>query len=38
MINLEGERIIIQRISEEIWDDCTDFLPDNFEKILNKNH
>ena len=34
IINLEGEKIIIQRISEDIWDKCSDFLPDNFEKIL----
>jgi len=34
IINLEGERIIIQRISEDIWDNCHDFLPDNFEKIM----
>lgn len=33
-IHLEGERIIIQRVNEAIWDKCHDFLPDNFEKIL----
>lgn len=37
MIHLEGDRIIIQRISEDVWDQCTDFLPDNFEKILANN-
>ena len=34
MIHLEGERIIVQRLSEDVWDKCTDFLPENFEKIL----
>ena len=35
IIHLEGERIIIQRISEDVWDKCTDFLPENYEKILD---
>ncbi|MHA1379472.1 MAG: AbrB/MazE/SpoVT family DNA-binding domain-containing protein [Candidatus Helarchaeota archaeon] len=35
-IHLEGEKIIIQKLSDEIWEDCGDFLPDNFEKILDK--
>lgn len=33
-IHLEGERMIIQRVNEAIWDECNDFLPENFEKIL----
>ena len=33
-IHLEGERIIIQRVDESVWDKCTDFLPENFEKTL----
>lgn len=33
-IRLEGDKIIVQRISDDVWDDCTDFLPENFEKIL----
>ncbi|MHA1649025.1 MAG: AbrB/MazE/SpoVT family DNA-binding domain-containing protein [Candidatus Helarchaeota archaeon] len=35
-IHLEGDKIIIQKISDEIWEDCSDFLPDNFEKILKE--
>ena len=33
-IHLEGEKIIIQRFSDDIWNECTDFLPVNFDKIL----
>ena len=33
-IHLEGEKIIIQRFSEDIWNECTDFLPENFDKIV----
>ena len=33
-IRLEGDKIIVQRILDDVWDDCTDFLPENFEKIL----
>lgn len=35
-IHLEGNKIIIQKILDEIWEDCGDFLPDNFDKVLKK--
>jgi len=34
IIHLEGDKIVITRFSEEIWENCTDFLPENFDKIL----
>jgi AbrB family looped-hinge helix DNA binding protein len=33
-IRLEGDKIIVQRISDTVWENCTDFLPENFDKIL----
>jgi len=33
-IHLEGDRIIIQRVDESVWDKCTGFLPEKFEKTL----
>jgi len=31
---IEGNKIVIEKTDEEVWKDCTDFLPDDFEKIL----
>jgi AbrB family looped-hinge helix DNA binding protein len=31
---VEGNKIIIEKANEEAWIGCTDFLPDDFEKIL----
>jgi AbrB family looped-hinge helix DNA binding protein len=31
---VEGNKIVIEKPNEEAWKDCTDFLPEDFEKIL----
>jgi len=31
---VEGNKIVIEKADEEVWKDCTDFLPDDFGKIL----
>lgn len=31
---VEGNKIIIEKANEEVWTDCTDFLPEDFEKTL----
>ena len=31
---VEGNKIVIEKANEEAWKDCTDFLPEDFEKIL----
>lgn len=31
---VEG-KIVIEKANEEAWKDCTDFLPEDFEKTLN---
>ena len=33
-IRLEGDKIIVQRISDKVWENCTDFLAENFTKTL----
>jgi len=35
-IRTELGKVIIEKIENDIWDDCSDFLPENFEKILQK--
>lgn len=30
---VEGKKILIEKANEEVWKNCTDFLPDNFEKL-----
>lgn len=35
MTVVEGNRIVIEKASEDAWKDCTDFLPEDFEKVLN---
>jgi len=35
---VEGDKIIIEKANQEIWHDCTDFLPDDFEKVLASLH
>ena len=30
---VEGNKIVIEKANEEVWKDCTDFLPEDFEKI-----
>ncbi len=31
---VEGNKIVIEKPSEEAWKDCSDFLPEDFDKIL----
>jgi AbrB family looped-hinge helix DNA binding protein len=31
---VEGKKIVIEKANEEVWKDCTDFLPADFEKLL----
>jgi AbrB family looped-hinge helix DNA binding protein len=31
---VEGNKIVIEKANEEVWKDCTDFLPEDFEKVL----
>jgi AbrB family looped-hinge helix DNA binding protein len=31
---VEGKKILIEKANEEVWKECTDFLPENFEKLL----
>jgi AbrB family looped-hinge helix DNA binding protein len=31
---VDGNKIVIEKIDQEAWIDCTDFLPEDFEKIL----
>ena len=31
---VEGNKIVIEKANEDAWKDCTDFLPEDFEKIL----
>jgi AbrB family looped-hinge helix DNA binding protein len=31
---VEGDKIVIEKADKEVWKDCTDFLPEDFEKVL----
>jgi AbrB family looped-hinge helix DNA binding protein len=31
---VEGNKIMIEKTDREVWRDCTDFLPEDFEKML----
>ncbi len=31
---VDGDKIMIEKANQEAWKDCTDFLPEDFEKIL----
>lgn len=35
-MRVEGDKIVIQKVDEDVWSDCTDFLPEHFEKVLTK--
>ena len=35
-IRTELGKIVIEKIENDIWDDCSDFLPKNFEKTLKE--
>ena len=32
---VEGNKIVIEKSDKEVWKDCTDFLPEDFEKVLS---
>ena len=31
---VDGDKIVIEKTDSEVWRDCTDFLPEDFEKVL----
>lgn len=31
---VDGNKILIEKTDKEVWRDCTDFLPEDFEKVL----
>ncbi|MCL1969993.1 MAG: AbrB/MazE/SpoVT family DNA-binding domain-containing protein [Candidatus Bathyarchaeota archaeon] len=31
---VEGNKIVIEKADTQVWEDCTDFLPEDFEKTL----
>ena len=31
---VEGNKIVIEKANEEVWKDCIDFIPEDFDKIL----
>ena len=35
---VEGNKIMIEKTTPEAWKECTDFLPVDFEKLLNSLH
>ena len=35
-MRVEGREVVIEKVAEEVWSDCTDFLVDDFEKVLVK--
>jgi hypothetical protein len=35
-MHVEGQRIIIEPTSNDVWEACTDFLPENFDEIQKK--
>jgi AbrB family looped-hinge helix DNA binding protein len=32
---VEGDKILIEKPNDDVWKDCSDFLPENYEKILS---
>lgn len=35
-MRVEADRIVVQKVEEDVWSDCTDFLPEDFAKVLTK--
>jgi len=33
-MRVDGKKIVIEKADEEAWKDCTDFLPEDFEKLM----
>jgi len=36
IMRIEGEKIIVEKVREDVWLDPTGFLPRDFERILKK--
>ena len=34
-IRVEGNKLVIEKVDAEVWSDCSDFLPEDFEKLLH---
>ena len=32
-MRVEGNKLVIEKIDDNVWTNCTDFLPENFEKL-----
>jgi AbrB family looped-hinge helix DNA binding protein len=32
---VEGKKIVIEKTSEDVWKDCADFLPEDYEKLMS---
>jgi len=35
-VKVEGDRAVIEKVSEDVWSNCTDFLPEDFPRVLEK--
>jgi AbrB family looped-hinge helix DNA binding protein len=35
---VQGNKILIEKANEEVWKNCTNFLPENYEKLINSLH
>lgn len=35
-VRVEGETIVMEKISENVWENCTGFLPENFDEVLRE--
>lgn len=35
-VRVEGNKAVIEKITEDVWSNCTDFLPEDFSKVLEK--
>ncbi|MDA4129426.1 MAG: AbrB/MazE/SpoVT family DNA-binding domain-containing protein [Thaumarchaeota archaeon] len=31
---VDGKKIMIEKADEDVWKECTDFLPEDFEKLM----
>jgi len=36
IVRVEGDRAVIEKVSEDVWSNCTDFLPEDFSGVLEK--
>ncbi len=32
---VEGDKILIEKPNDDVWKDCSDFLPEDYEKLLS---